>query len=141
MIHPGPTLKNILKTYIMKRLLPLVVVLLICLLNYNTSFAAKVDTLDVYSTAMQKTLKVAVVLPKGYKNSKKPLPVLYLLHGGQGSFRDWLTKTTDPMLLHNLADQYNIIIVNPEGGLTSYYFDSPLDKSSQFETFIYKEVV
>lgn len=103
--------------------------------------AATVDTVDVYSTAMQRTLKAAVVLPEGYKKSKKSYPVLYLLHGGQGSFRDWLTKLTDNMLLHNLADQYNIIIVTPEGGLTSYYFDSPLDKTSQFETFISKEVV
>jgi len=125
----------------MKRLFPFCILLFICLSRFTTSFAAKVDTLDVYSAAMQKTLKVAVVLPEGYKKSKKPLPVLYLLHGGQGSFRDWLTKTTDPMLLHNMADQYNIIIVNPEGSLTSYYFDSPLDKNSQFETFIYKEVV
>src|SRR5678815_745252 len=42
---------------------------------------------------------------------------------------------------HTLADQYNIIIVTPEGGRTSYYFDSSLDKESQFETFISKEVV
>src|SRR3954462_12757170 len=125
----------------MKRLLSLTTVLSICLFYYSTSFAARVDTLDVYSAAMQKTLKVAVVLPEGYKKSKRPLPVLYLLHGGQGSFRDWLTKTPDQMLLHKLSDQYNIIIVTPEGGLTSYYFDSPLDKGSQFETFIYKEVV
>ncbi len=45
------------------------------------------------------------------------------------------------MLLHKLVDQYNFIIVNPDGGLTNYYFDSPLDKASQFETFITKELV
>ena len=127
--------------FIMKQLSALAVILLICSVCCTASFAAKVDTLDVYSAAMQKTLKTAVIIPEQYRHSKKPLPVLYLLHGGQGSFRDWLTKTTDPMLLHNLADQYSIIIVTPEGGLTSYYFDSPFDKSSQFETFIYKEVV
>lgn len=118
-----------------------VVVCSLCLSFSLASFCARVDTLQVYSASMQKTLKVAVVLPGTYKKSKKPFPVLYLLHGGQGSFSDWLSKTPDKMLLHKMADQYNIIIVNPEGGLTSYYFDSPLDKGSQFETFIYKEVV
>lgn len=104
-------------------------------------FAAQVDTIDVFSNRMQKNLKVAVVLPTGYKKSKKSYPVLYLLHGGQGSFRDWLTKTPDKNLLHRIVDQYKIIIVTPEGGTTSYYFDSPLDKGSQFETFISKEVI
>ncbi|HVG16531.1 MAG TPA: alpha/beta hydrolase family protein, partial [Chitinophagaceae bacterium] len=65
----------------------------------------------------------------------------YLLHGGQGSFRDWLTQPPDKSLLHRLSDQYDIIIVTPEGGTTSYYFDSPLQKESQYETFISKDVL
>lgn len=103
--------------------------------------AAKVDTLDVPSASMNRTLRAAVVLPTPYKKAKQPFPVLYLLHGGSGSFRDWLTKTPDKMLLHQLADQYNLIIVTPDGDPTSYYFDSPLVKTSQFETFISKELI
>ena len=105
------------------------------------SVAAKVDTLDIASASMNRTLRAAVVLPARYKKAKQPFPVLYLLHGGTGSFRDWLTKTPDKTLLHRLADQYNIIIVTPDGDPTSYYFDSPLVKSSQFETFISKELI
>lgn len=105
------------------------------------SRAATVDTIDVRSAAMNKTLKAAVVLPASYQKSKGSFPVLYLLHGGQGSFRDWLTKTPDPTLLHRLADQYGILIVTPEGSAMGYYFDSPLQPDSQFETFISKEVV
>ncbi|MVM32209.1 esterase family protein [Spirosoma sp. HMF4905] len=105
------------------------------------SLAAKVDTLDVPSAAMNRTLRAAVVLPAQYKKAKQPFPVLYLLHGGTGSFRDWLTKVPDKTLLHQLADQYNIIIVTPDGDPTSYYFDSPLIKTSQFETFISKELI
>ncbi|GAB4005338.1 alpha/beta hydrolase family protein [Spirosoma migulaei] len=111
-----------------------------CLLTFPL-FAAKVDTLDITSASMNRTLRAAVVLPARYKKSKQPFPVLYLLHGGTGSFRDWLTKTPDKTLLHRLADQYNIIIVTPDGDPTSYYFDSPLVKSSQFETFISKELI
>ena len=105
------------------------------------TLAAKVDTLDVPSASMNRTLRAAVVLPEHYKKAKKPFPVLYLLHGGGGSFRDWLTKTPDKTLLHRLADQYNLIIVTPDGDPTSYYFDSPLVKTSQFETFISTELI
>lgn len=103
------------------------------------SLAARVDTLQVESQAMQKVLKVAVVVPESYDREKQAFPVLYLLHGGSGSYSDWLSKTPDSNLLHRLADQYNILIVTPEGGSTSYYFDSPLDKGSQYETFISQE--
>jgi S-formylglutathione hydrolase FrmB len=105
------------------------------------SLAAKVDTITVPSAVMQKDIRAAVVLPQSYKKSKKPFPVLYLLHGGTGSYRDWLSKTPDKTLLHRLADQHQLIIVTPDAGPTSYYFDSPTDKSSQYETFIARELV
>ncbi|MPR32583.1 alpha/beta hydrolase [Salmonirosea aquatica] len=114
--------------------------LFLCLLGLNAA-AAKVDTLDVYSARMNRTLKAAVVLPDNYQKLNQAFPVLYLLHGGSGGFRDWLTKVPDKTLLHRLADQYNLIIVTPDGDPTSYYFDSPLIKTSQFETFIVKELM
>jgi S-formylglutathione hydrolase FrmB len=106
-----------------------------------STFGAKVDTLTISSASMNRTLHAAVVLPDRYKKGKKPFPVLYLLHGGSGSFRDWLTKTPDRTLLQRLADQYNLIIVTPDGDPTSYYFDSPQIKTSQFETFISNELI
>lgn len=103
--------------------------------------AAKVDTLEIHSTAMDKTYKAAVVLPNSYAKSKANYPVVYLLHGAYGHFRDWLKSTPNKMLVHNLADQYNIIIVMPEGENFSFYLDSPVNKGSQFETHITKEVI
>lgn len=113
----------------------------IFLLLYLPGLAATVDTIDVHSAAMNKTYKAAVVLPTSYAKSKAAYPVLYLLHGGGGHFRDWLTQTPDKMLVKNLADQYNLIIVMPEGETFSWYLDSPLDKTVQFETYITKEVL
>ena len=112
-----------------------------CLCLFFNCFAAKVDTLEIQSAAMQKTIKAPVVLPDSYQASGKQYPVIYLLHGGQGSYRDWLSKLSDKLLLHKLADQYQVIIVTPDGSPTGYYFDSPLDKTSQYETFISKELV
>lgn len=103
--------------------------------------AAKVDSLEIQSPSMKKVYKAAVVLPTSYEKNKTSYPVLYLLHGGAGHFRDWLTQTPDKMLVKNLADQYNIIIVMPEGEAFSWYMDSPFDPSSQFETHIIKEVI
>jgi S-formylglutathione hydrolase FrmB len=120
---------------------PIFSILPLCLLFCLSAIAASIDTVDVQSTVMGRTLKTAVVLPDSYSRTKTLYPVLYLLHGGQGSFRDWLTLPPDKTLLHRIADQYNIVIVTPEGGATSYYFDSPLQKESQYETFIAKEVV
>ncbi len=103
--------------------------------------AAEIDSLDIPATAMQKTYKAAVVLPASYAKSKTAYPVLYLLHGGFGHYRDWIEKTPDKQLLHRLADAYNLIIVLPEGEVFSYYIDSPVEKGSQFESYIVKDVV
>lgn len=43
--------------------------------------------------------------------------------------------------MQRLADQYNIIIVTPEGEELSGYIDSPIQKDNQFETYITKEVI
>lgn len=123
----------------MKNFKILVFTVLLCV--SSMSYAAKVDTLQVASAAMNKTYKIAVVLPDSYAKSKISLPVLYLLHGAYGHFEDWLKKTPNKNLVKNLADQYNLIIVMPEGETFSFYLDSPVNKGSQFETFITQEVI
>lgn len=105
------------------------------------SYGAKVDTLQIPSAAMGKTYKAAVILPNSYAKSKVSFPVLYLLHGAYGHFGDWLKSTPDKKLVQNLSDQYNLIIVMPEGETFSFYLDSPVNKESQFETYITKEVI
>jgi S-formylglutathione hydrolase FrmB len=103
--------------------------------------ASTVDSLDVPSTVMNKAYKAAVVLPASYAKNQASYPVLYLLHGGGGHFRDWLTSTPDKNLVKNLADKYNLIIVMPEGETFGWYMDSPFDQNNKFETYITKEVI
>ncbi|MCP9762647.1 alpha/beta hydrolase [Lacihabitans soyangensis] len=102
--------------------------------------AAGIDTLEINSQAMNKVLKAVVITPKSYKKSKKNYPVVYLLHGGSGNYKNWTQLTPDKTLVSRLADTYDVIIVTPDGGTSSYYFDSPLLKESQYETFISKEL-
>ena len=112
----------------------------ICLLFLNPLFS-QVDTIEVFSKAMNKSLKAAVVKPEGYDQNKKSYPTVYLLHGGSGSFSDWHKKTTEPNLLPNLANQFGVIIVTPGVGPASYYYDSPLLDSVKYETYFIKELI
>jgi putative tributyrin esterase len=117
------------------------VVFILVFLSAHAVFAAKVDTLQIESIAMHKNYKAAVVLPNSYSKSKVAYPVLYLLHGAYGHFSDWLRNTPNKNLVKDLSDQYDLIIVMPEGETFSFYLDSPINKESQFETFITKEVI
>lgn len=102
-----------------------------------SSFAAKVDTLRAFSTSMNKEIPVVVITPDSYNNQKQ-LPVVYLLHGYSGNYSNW-SKTSDDAKM--MADQYNFIIVCPDGDFGSWYFDSPMDSTSRYETFVAKELV
>lgn len=120
--------------------LRLIIIAIFSLICFNSN-AASVDSLDVPSAVMNKAYKAAVVLPSSYAKNQASYPVLYLLHGGGGHFRDWLTSTPDKMLVKNLADKYNIIVVMPEGEAFGWYLDSPFDPANKFETYITKEVI
>lgn len=102
------------------------------------AFASKVDTLVVYSEAMKKNIKNVVITPDSYKNKGQAYAVVYLLHGAGGDYKDCLSKMPD---IKNYADTYNVIVVCPDGGKTSWYFDSPVDTSMQYETYVSKELI
>jgi S-formylglutathione hydrolase FrmB len=111
------------------------------LLIFQKTLFSQVDTIEVFSKAMNKSLKAAVVKPSGYSGSNKSYPTVYLLHGGSGSFSDWHKKTTEPNLLPKLANQYEVIIVTPGVGPSSYYYDSPVLDSVKYETYFIEELI
>ncbi|GAF01945.1 alpha/beta hydrolase [Saccharicrinis fermentans] len=115
-----------------------IIILSWILFVFVCSKAANIDTLMVYSKSMGKTLPNLVITPDGYSSKQKAYPVVYLLHGAGGDFMAWLKKVPD---LPKYADQYDFILICPEGGKTSWYFNSPVDKEMQFETYITQEVV
>lgn len=103
--------------------------------------AAKVDTIEINSSYLLKKVKIAVVTPKSYQAGQTRYATLYLLHGGYGKFSDWLMNTPNKSLVHRLCDEYNLIFVLPDGGIGGYYLDSPINATSQYESFIIKEVI
>lgn len=102
------------------------------------AFASQVDTLKVISRSMGKSIDNLIILPDGYTAQKHGYPVLYLLHGAGGDHTDWVTKVS---AIKEYADKYNMIIVCPDGSKTSWYFDSPVDPSMRYETYVSKELV
>lgn len=99
---------------------------------------AQVDTLMVFSASMNKNIPNLVIKPDNYKPNGEKKPVLYLLHGATGNYKDWATKAP---LVKKYANDFDIIIVCPDGGFTSWYFDSPIDSTMKYETYVSKELI
>lgn len=99
--------------------------------------AHETDTVETHSTVMNKKIKAVVIKPSGY-NAGKEYPVVYLLHGYSDNYAGWVKKAAG---VAENADKYNMIIVCPDGGFSSWYWDSPIDPAYQYETYIAKELV
>lgn len=100
--------------------------------------AGHIDTLFVYSSSMQKEIPNLVITPENYNLDSVQYPVLYLLHGAGGNYSSWISNVPE---LSRYVDQYNFIIVCPDGGKTSWYIDSPVDHTMKYETYISRELV
>lgn len=116
----------------MKRVLTIIIALMVC----NTSWAYIRENIAVKSQAMDKEVPVTVILPNAY-HSMEQMPVVYLLHGHGDNNTAWDVKGNAAAL----ADQYNVILVMPDGGKNSWYWDSPVDASYKYETFVAKELI
>lgn len=111
-----------------------------CLLIFSIQLvqAGYVDTVRIYSPSMKKSISASVVVPDSYRNSSNQYPVVYLLHGYSGNYRDWVKLVPQ---LTTYVDQFKCIVVCPDGGYSSWYWDSPLDSNFRYETHIVAEVV
>lgn len=99
--------------------------------------AATADTVQTYSASMGKHIKAVVITPDNYDDAAA-LPVVYLLHGYGGNYANWVNQVP---AIKAMADQYGLIIVCPDGGFGSWYWDSPIDPAFQYETYVAKELV
>lgn len=100
--------------------------------------ASQIDTVVVESKSMHKAVSNLVITPDSYNSKKEGFPVLYLLHGVDGDYLNWINRVPN---IREYADMYNVIIVCPDGGSSSWYFDSIIDEKSQYETYIAKELI
>ena len=82
------------------------------------------------SSALGRTMKYRVLVPQGYEGSERRYPVLYLLHGLTGDYKDWTTRTNLAEYTRALA----LIIVMPDG--ENQWYTNAADGTAKFEDYI-----
>ncbi|UIR57141.1 esterase family protein [Sphingobacterium sp. SRCM116780] len=102
----------------------------------TSSYAATVDTLTINSKTMNKGIKNVIILPEKY-DKEQQYPVLYLLHGYSGRYDNWVNNVDE---IKKLVDFYHYIVVCPDGGFDSWYWDVKGDQNYQYETFVSEEL-
>jgi len=108
------------------------------------AIAGNVDTIQIQSSYLKKATKFVVIQPsnqgqqRNQLNTQERYPVVYLLNGYGGDYGQWPITTPQ---LKKTADDLKIIFVCPDGGIGSWYFDSPIDSSIRYESYITKELV
>lgn len=97
----------------------------------------QVTLVDVnfFSTALKRDMPYRVVLPSGYVERKQIFPVVYVLHGGGGGFRDW-TNYSD---VGDYAER-GMILVMPEGE-SSYYMNAAGHPQDRYEDYVVKDLI
>ena len=102
----------------------------------HPQLTAKVTMTDATfrSASLGREMPYRIVMPSSITPGQK-LPVVYLLHGGGGGYRDW-TNYSD---VAKYAES-GLILVMPEGG-SSYYTNSAEHPEDRYEDYLVNDVV
>jgi putative tributyrin esterase len=93
--------------------------------------ASRLREETVQSKAMGRAMRYRVLVPDGYGESLRRYPVLVLLHGLTGDYRDWSTRSNVAEYSRHLP----LVIVMPDGE-NSWYTNSAGNPSDRFEDYI-----
>lgn len=108
------------------------------LLFSSAGFASEIVAREFDSKALGRGWKYEVYLPTGYETSRLRYPVLYLLHGNNGSGHDWVDKGKVQSVADGLiasGDMPPAVIVMPDAGVTWY-----VDRKEKMETAMIREL-
>ena len=95
----------------------------------------------IKSTVLGRTMKYSVYLPKGYDKSKE-YPVLYMLHGADGSNNDWLNGGKINVNASNAASEGTapeMIVICPDCGGNNFYCDNYGGNDIKYMTYFFTE--
>lgn len=98
--------------------------------------AATAEDVTFRSAALDREMPYRVLLPAGYAESARRYPVLYLLHGLDGRFTDWTTRTR--LAAHVAA--LDLIVVTPEGA-NSWYVNWQGETSERWEDYLARDLI
>jgi S-formylglutathione hydrolase FrmB len=100
--------------------------------------ASSVTTESHSSTVLNRTMNFNVYLPPSYSsNMSKYYPVLYLLHGMNGSFSDW--KSAGMQSIVDNVSGKEMVIIMPDG-FNSFYMDG-YQSGIKYETYLHNELI
>lgn len=97
--------------------------------------AVTTRTVGLYSEALDAQTTYIVALPSRLEEGRK-YPVLYVLHGATGSYRDWAEKTT----VTEELESRDMILVFPDGSDFGWYIDSEIKPENQYESAVSRDV-
>ena len=95
----------------------------------------------IESKVLGRTMKYSVYLPKGYDKSKE-YPVLYMLHGANGSNNDWLNGGKINVNASNAASEGTapeMIVICPDCGGNNFYCDNYGGNDIKYMTYFFTE--
>lgn len=95
----------------------------------------KVEDAVFHSASLQRDMRYRMLVPGDYDKGGK-FPVLYLLHGLYGDYRNWDTKTG----LENDARNLHLLIVMPDAD-DSWYTNSATAPGDKFEDYVAKDLI
>lgn len=111
----------------------------LALLGAAAAHAGTLLTAQLKSETLARPWTYNVYLPTGYEDGKLDYPVLYLLHGNDGSRNDWAVKgrlkpTVDALI--ESGDMPPAIIIMPDAGTTWY-----VDLKEKMETAFFNDMI
>jgi len=82
-------------------------------------WAGKVITDSIHSNVLDSTMTYNVYLPTGYELSSQKYPIVYLLHGLYGTYKDWASKANMKEVADELIETQEavpMVIIMPNAG-------------------------
>lgn len=123
----------------MQNFLHRLIVIALCALLAAPGFASEIVSREFNSAALGRAWAYEVYLPSGYEASRLSYPVLYLLHGNNGTRRHWVDKGNIQSTADALIASGEIpaaVIVMPDAGVSWF-----VDRREKMETAVIRDLI
>lgn len=104
----------------------------------------KVEKVWFFAGTLGKVSRVHVYTPPGYEKMDKPLPVLYLQHGGGDNDASWSTAGRANFIMDNLMAEGKIeamLVVMPYGNPGGGFFRNPGVEEDPYYDYFFEDLV
>lgn len=108
----------------------------------NISKGTVLGNENMYSEVLSRNMNYSVYLPPDYNTNEDEYPVLYLLHGMWGNYRDWVTNGMSSVMDYEINQQEisEMIVVMPDG-LDAFYCNNYNGGDILYEDFLIQEFI